>query len=247
MTLALDRPTAGALPDTTLTVRDPHSRTTVVFATPRSAPGIWSEYLDLAHASYEARGVAAAIEYDAVRDGGSTRLFCAVVDYRARVVAGLRLQGPYLHPGQSHALHEWAGRPGRSLLVNAIDARIPYGIGEIKTAFVDPAASRPGAVAAALARTPLAFMSLTGARFMMATAADYVLDRWQSGGGRIDDSIPATPYPDDRYRTRVMFWDRRTIADDADPAMWRQMCADTYALTGDRVVPEWAADAALTA
>ena len=29
--------------------------------------------------------------------------------------------------------------------------------------------------------------------------------------------VPATPYPDDRYRTKMMWWDRRTFANHAAP------------------------------
>jgi hypothetical protein len=29
--------------------------------------------------------------------------------------------------------------------------------------------------------------------------------------------IPASPYPDERYRTKIMFWDRRTYANHAQP------------------------------
>jgi hypothetical protein len=29
--------------------------------------------------------------------------------------------------------------------------------------------------------------------------------------------IPAAPYPNDRYRTKLMFWDRRTFANHAEP------------------------------
>lgn len=29
--------------------------------------------------------------------------------------------------------------------------------------------------------------------------------------------VPATPYPDERYRTKIMFWDRRTYANHAQP------------------------------
>jgi hypothetical protein len=29
--------------------------------------------------------------------------------------------------------------------------------------------------------------------------------------------IPATPYPDERYQTKMMWWDRRTFANHADP------------------------------
>jgi hypothetical protein len=44
-----------------------------------------------------------------------------------------------------------------------------------------------------------------------------VLDRWQSSGGVLAAAVPATPYPDHRYRTKMMWWDRRTFAQHAEP------------------------------
>jgi len=44
-----------------------------------------------------------------------------------------------------------------------------------------------------------------------------VLNRWLSSGGLLATKIPATPYPDDRYQTKLAWWDRRTFANHADP------------------------------
>jgi hypothetical protein len=51
----------------------------------------------------------------------------------------------------------------------------------------------------------------------VATAAAYVLKRWLSSGGRLASKIPATPYPDHRYQTKLAWWDRSTFANHADP------------------------------
>lgn len=65
---------------------------------------------------------------------------------------------------------------------------------------------------------------------MMATAADHVLRRWQSGGGRVDESVPATPFPDDRYRTRLMWWDRARLNSLTSPETWQRMRREADAL-----------------
>ncbi len=209
-----------------IVVPDATSDVSMVVASPNIVPDLWHEYLDGAHAAYSARGVDDALDYDAICDGSSTTVFCAVIDSAGDVIGGLRVQGPYTLPHQSHAVTEWDGQAGQSALIRAIGSRLAGGLIEVKSAFVDPTSSDAAAAAGFLARTPLIVMTATGTRHMLATAADYVLARWESGGGRVDTDIPFTPYPDERYRTQAMFWDRDSLAHHAEPAVWRTMCAE---------------------
>ncbi|MGW0453726.1 MULTISPECIES: hypothetical protein [Gordonia] len=209
-----------------IVVLDVTSDARMIVASPSIVPDLWHEYLGRAHAAYSARGVDDALDYDAICDGSSTTVFCAVVDTAGDVVGGLRVQGPYTLPHQSHAVTEWDGQSGQSALIRAIGARLAGGLIEVKSAFVDPTSGDAAAAAGFLARTPLILMAATDTRHMLATAADYVLARWQSGGGRVDTDIPSTPYPDERYRTQAMFWDRDALARHAEPAVWRTMCAE---------------------
>ena len=215
-----------AVPLDPIVVPDATSDATMVVASPTIVPDLWRQYLDGAHAAYSARGVDDALDYDAISDGSSTTLFCAVLDTAGGIVGGLRVQGPYTLPHQSHAVTEWEGQPGQSELIRAIGARLAGGLIEVKSAFVDPTSSDAAAAAGFLARTPLIVMAATGTRHMLATAADYVLARWESGGGRVDTDIPYTPYPDERYRTQAMFWDRDLLARHAKPSVWRTMCTE---------------------
>ena len=43
--------------------------------------------------------------------------------------------------------------------------------------------------------------------------------------------IPATPYPDKRYRTRMMWWDRRTFVNHAEPEQVSKILMEITALT----------------
>jgi hypothetical protein len=99
----------------------------------------------------------------------------------------------------------------------------------MKTAWAGegPAAA---SVAGLLARVALPTITMTGSRYIMATAADHVLRRWESSGGRVSEDIPPSPYPDSRYRTSLMLWDRERIAIDADPVVFAQMTQDTNVL-----------------
>ena len=208
------------------------SETTVVVGSPAELPEVWARYVQTANAMYEARGVGAALEYEAVCSGETTRVFVAVLDADGAVVGGLRVQGRYGSVWESHAVTEWAGSAGQAALLTAMDRRISGGLVEVKSAFVDPRAPFADLIAGRLARMALLVMEVTGARFLMATAADYVLSRWESGGGRVDYAVAPTPYPDERYRTRVMFWDRHTVHALAEPDVWDAMVEDYSAAFG---------------
>jgi hypothetical protein len=87
----------------------------------------------------------------------------------------------------------------------------------MKSAWVSDDPARSGELTRVFARTAFPTMSLLGAQFILATAAAHVLDRWSTSGGVVATKIPAAPYPSDRYRTKMMWWDRRTFANHAEP------------------------------
>ena len=203
---------------------------TLVTATPRAERRLWERYLRGAAQAYTRHGCAAALDYDLVADGASTARFFAILGEERKVIGGLRVQHRFETAAQSHALEEWAGQPGRRPLVEAIDARLDEGVVEVKTAWVDERSPIARDVAGQLSRLGLPIMELAGVGHMMATAADHVLKRWESGGGRVDESIPPTPFPDDRYRTQLMWWDRARLTDFTTPDTWTRMRAEADAL-----------------
>ncbi|MEE3851320.1 hypothetical protein VZC37_13325 [Gordonia sp. LSe1-13] len=199
-------------------------------ATPRAEPRLWERYMRGAAQAYTRHGCAAALDYDLVVDGTSTARFFAILGEERKVIGGLRVQHRFEHAAESHALEEWAGQPGRQSLVNEIDARLDEGVVEVKTAWVDERSPVARDVAGQLSRLGLPIMELAGVGHMMATAADHVLKRWESGGGRVAVSIPPTPFPDDRYRTQLMWWDRARLSEFTTPATWSRMRAEADAL-----------------
>ena len=203
----------------------------VVVASPRSEPELWREYLAAGDLVVFECGRAPVPVVRRVRAGGEgTAMFFAVLDTEGKVVGGLRVQPRLEAAAQSHALVEWVGQPGQVQLVNAIEERLHDGIVEVKTAWVDERSAIAGSVAGQLSRLGLVIMEMSGVEAMMATAADHVLRRWQSGGGRLDESVSATPFPDDRYRTRLMWWDRARLDTLTSPETWRRMRREADAL-----------------
>ena len=190
---------------------------TVVVSQPSTEPDLWDEYLEGAQRSYRKHSVEGALDVEAIRHGGDTVLFWAVIDETGRVAAGVRAKGPLRSADESHALIEWAGRAGEQAVRKMITDRLPFGVIEMKTAFSTDRPHRNRPLAKIIARSGFHAMPLLGNQFCMATGAAQMLDRWRSSGGVLASALPPTPYPDERYRTKMMWWDRRTFAKHADP------------------------------
>ncbi|AQT78438.1 hypothetical protein B1R94_03065 [Mycolicibacterium litorale] len=204
------------LPET-ISWRDADTGCTIVLAQPDSEPELWEDYLQGALRSYRKHGVEAALDADSFSDGRDTTLFYTALDDDGRMLGGLRAKGPYRSADESHAIVEWADQPGQAAVRKMITDRLPFGVVEMKSAWVSDDPARSGALTKTFARTAFPTMSLLGAQFILATAAAHVLDKWSTSGGVVANKIPAAPYPSDRYRTKMMWWDRRTFANHAEP------------------------------
>ncbi len=196
---------------------DPDSECTIVFAQPAIERELWMDYVRGACHNYRKHGVEKALDMDALRSGADTILFAACVNDAGRVVGGLRAKGPYQTADEAHAVLEWSGQPGQDAVWKMITDRLPFGVVEMKTAWVADDPERSRQLTNAISRTPLHAMTLLDIQFIVATAASYVLKRWLSSGGLLATKIPATPYPDHRYQTKLAWWDRCTFANHADP------------------------------
>jgi hypothetical protein len=188
----------------------------MVISTPELDPELWLDYLRGADASYRRHGVEKALDADAIADGSDTALFWTLVDDDGTLLGGVRGKGPLIDADDSHASVEWAGHEGLAAVRKMIDDRAPFGILEMKSAWTTDDRGRARSVSTALARSGFHAMELMGIQFCMATSAPHVLARWGTSGGVVAP-IPAAPYPDERYLTKMMWWDRRTFANHAEP------------------------------
>ncbi|MGE2834906.1 hypothetical protein [Mycobacterium sp. SMC-4] len=204
---------------------DETAQCTLVMSRPALDPELWFEYLEGAERSYRKFGVESALDVADISDGHDTALFWAALDSAGRVIGGLRAKGPLTGADDSHAVVEWEGQPGLAAVRKMIDDRVPFGVLEMKAAFVDDRTGQSKGVTRALARSGSHAMAVMDVQFCMATSAPHVLDKWRTSGGVVAD-IPATPYPDPRYRTKMMWWDRRTFIRHSEPAQAARMIAD---------------------
>lgn len=204
----------------------------IIVARPSERPDLWEKYLAGAGASYRRHGVERVLEYDAICDGRTTALFFLAVDANGNAVGGMRAQGAYRHPDEAHALQEWAGRPGTSQVWNEISARIGAGVIEMKTGWVSDEADNRNELSNALARMFVHAMSLLGVRHAFCTVAIHAVRRWATTGGVISRDVTPVAYPDDRYLTTLMWWDRLTLADLTAPHQLARIMDESAALSG---------------
>lgn len=160
-------------------------------------------------------------------------MFFAVVDDDGEVVGGLRAKGPLRLADDSHAVVEWAGHPAQQAVRNMITDRIPHRVLELKSGWAVDDPGRNGLITDALARSGLHMLVILDSQFCMATAATFALNGWKSSGGVVAD-IPATPYPDDRYRTRMIWLNRRDFFNYAEPAQVAKILAETELILHDQ-------------
>ena len=195
---------------------DQDAECTMVLSRPDVDRTLWEEYLRGAEQSYRRHGVERAIDVAAIANGMDTAMFWTTLDASGRVIGGLRAKGPLLSADDSHATVEWSGQPGLPAVRKMINDRVPFGVLEMKTAWTTDDRDGARRVSHALARTIFHAMALLDVQFGVATCAPHVLERWLTSGAVVAP-IPATPYPDERYRTKMMWWDRRTFANHAAP------------------------------
>jgi hypothetical protein len=213
-----------------LSWHDPDIDCTLVISQPSADPDLWTEFALGAQSSYRKHGVECALDLDALRTGADTVAFFAVVDRAGKMVAGTRAIGPLRSADDSHAVDEWAAQPSQQAVRDMINDRVPFGVLELKSAWVTDDPDRNRSIAAALARSASHFTAVLDVQFCMATAAIHVLKRWRSGGSVVA-GIPAAPYPDERYQTKMMWWDRRDFVNHAQPEQVAKILTETKHLT----------------
>lgn len=204
---------------------DPDIEGTLIVSQPSADPELWAEYAAGAVRSYRKRGVECALDIEALRSGDDTIMFFVVVDDAGKVAGGVRAKA-LRSPDDSHAVREWAGQPGQQAVRQMIADRVPYGVLEMKAGWATDAAGRNPFLTSALARSGFYMMVILDFQFCMCTAATAILNSWLSSGSVVAP-IPATPYPTEHYRTKLLWWNRRDFVKHAQPAQLAKIVCET--------------------
>lgn len=188
--------------------RDPGSGYLIVVTSPAADPHLWESWIAGATASYRAHDVEHALDLEQIRDGRSTSLLFVALSEEGEVIGGVRSQGPYTDPDQAHAVVEWDGDPAQPAVRAMVAERLPYGVVESKAAWVADDCPGRRELVACLSRVPLHAATLFDARFALGTSAEHTLVLWRRAGAVVAEEVSAAAYPDDRYRTVLIWWDR---------------------------------------
>ncbi len=114
-----------------------------------------------------------------------------------------------------------------------IAQRLPAGVIEVKAVWVEHHAEHKVALTAALARAFVHAMDLLQVRYALCTAATHAVTRWQTSGGVISAEVPAVAYPDERYRTKLMWWDRSRVGELVSPDQLTALTRESALLLGN--------------
>ena len=196
---------------------------------PATRPDRWLAYLEGATARYEAHDVTSALGRPSPHGRAPATLLYVAVDADDRVVGGLRCHGPLQHPGDAYALQELEDHPRLHAVRDLLAQREPDGVVEVKGVWIDTGLGDSG-LADVLARCYVHAMEWFGASWAMCSAAVEREARWSSTGGRAQEDLAPIAYPDDRYRTVLMWWDAAESERRSAPAQWSLILAERVAL-----------------
>ncbi|GAA4832465.1 hypothetical protein GCM10023201_20570 [Actinomycetospora corticicola] len=206
----------------------PRTDHTVIVSSPEARPDLWDAYLAGVVEVYGSYGVVPALELD--RD--LTSLVFVAFDRDGRARGGIRSQGPYDHPSQAQALAVWENDARVRRLVRE---RLADGLVETKGLWVERDFPGRRELVHTFGRTPVHASTILGARYGLGTTAAHTEALWMSSGAVLRYDVPPVPYPDERYRTHLMFWDRWHLPASVTDADRRALDLETAQLMGVEV------------
>jgi len=179
-----------------------------VLCPPNSSPSLWAAYCEGAEAAYARHGVTAALRLPAATVDDQHPWFAAAVDTEGEVVAGLRVNGPLVVPGDAAALRELSSSPAAERrITDILEQTLADGVIEIKGFWVANGTPGHREIAATLTGSTRRIASVIGVRHALCTAAEHAAGHWRRAGGVPLMTVPAVPYPTADYSTRVHWWD----------------------------------------
>ncbi|WP_345630302.1 Rv1355c family protein [Rugosimonospora acidiphila] len=196
---------------------------------PAERPDLWRAYLDGAQARYRHHGVEQALDRPSIEHGEGVTVFWLAFEGE-QAVAGVRCHGPVQSVDDVHALVELQGAGPLDELRALIESRLASGVLESKGAWVARGHRCAADLSAALGRCTVHSMRWFGAEFAMATVADHALARWSASGGRVYDGSAPVEYPDDRYKTVLMWWELARVGELAEPGQLSRLAPETAQL-----------------
>ena len=210
---------------------DPVSGLWFVADSPASNPEAWKAYLDGAEEAYTSFGVECVLDRPGLEDGGTVSLFWRALTLDGNIVAGVRCHGPINDDSEIYAFKELAGHPRLDEFRWTVWARRQLGAIEAKGGWVSIHRTPTTGISAALARCTIHSLDWFGVRYAFGTSSTHSMRVWGSVGCRPMEGYEPVPYPDARYATVPIWWDRHRTASRATGKQARLIAAEAEQLT----------------
>lgn len=184
---------------------------------PLERPDLWTMYLNEAEGKYRSRGFEGTLRRQELEDGEGVALFFLGFNPGGEPVAGVRFHGPLEGSDQAYLIEEMADSPEIEDIRSMIDQEIRLGALEVKGAWSKGAAVTGVRLIAAITRSVTHAMNWLGAEFAIAAVSDTLVSVGTPAGGRMVGTA-SVPYPDERYQTVCVSWDRSRSYELCSPA-----------------------------
>ncbi len=174
---------------------------TLYTAEPDSEPEMWMQYLEGAAERYHTYNIKVLMEAIAHARRSSRTLFVMAM-YRGAFVGGMRAHAAL--PGSHLPLvEELEGYLPSEAVHASLDAHAPaIHCGGL---WIRRGTVNSGIIARLLIEQDIEMARRLNANWIVGTAAEHILSRFTSMGNFVDPDLPAFPFPDERYLTRVIW------------------------------------------
>ena len=182
---------------------------------PFERPDLWQRYLEDAEGKYRSFGFEGTLRRRELEEGQGVPLFFVGFAPDGEPVAGLRFHGPLENRWGAALIEEMADLPELEEIGALIDSEARFGIIEAKGGWAKGEAVLGVRMVTTISRIMTHAAVWLGAERTIAAVSDKLIPVGKVAGGEVL-SRNFVPFPDERYRTYAVTWQRSRSYDLAD-------------------------------
>jgi molybdopterin/thiamine biosynthesis adenylyltransferase/nitroreductase len=183
---------------------------------PFERPDLWQTYLNEGEERYREYGFEGTMRRREIEEGNGVSLFFLGFDSDGAPVAGVRCHGPLEASHQSFFMEEMGGSDEIADLARLIDDQVRTGALEVKGCWSKGHSTTGYRLIQAMSRGVTHAMNWLGADYAFAAVSDTLLAPCGEAGARAM-GLSSVPYPNERYRTIGIAWNRACTAELSTP------------------------------
>jgi hypothetical protein len=196
---------------------------------PKLNPQEWHAYLDGAQKAYAKRGVEASLPLALLESGEGISLFFLGYDGKGEAVTGIRYHGPLSRVEEAALISEMSSAPDIQDIKSTVEQALDSGVVEIKGAWSSGEREVGAQLLPLIARAHMVALEWLDVGYGFATVAERML-AVRDYTGAIQIGQYAVAYPDERYRTVLVEYDRQISPTICDPEVAEALESDLLQL-----------------